>query len=230
VPPNVQDAFKDFTLNASLLALPLSLQETILHPLAAIQFKDADSSRQTNLRLLEDILSPTKSLYLLLRRGTSIFAITFAPYRAPQDERRAYLQYRNELVKLLGEDNFKMSMICKEAGEITDARSWAEREQHQGDNADPVQMDACDGSHEGTNVRIEDLGHKKNKCRLCDRRMKNKITDEAWAALRKLEDEGDLVQIVSVVRLPIWLFSLTTSVSGGGPQIGSRSPDYVRSG
>ncbi|KAJ4369445.1 Twinfilin-1 [Didymella sp. IMI 355093] len=73
-------------------------------------------------------------------------------------------------------------------------------------------MDACDGSHEGTNVRIEDLGHKKNKCRLCDRRMKNKITDEAWAALRKLEDKGDLVQISLEADLKLGLDLQITSV------------------
>jgi twinfilin-like protein len=195
VPSNVQDAFKAFTSDNSLLALPLSLQGATLQTSRAIQCKDAGHTSQISLSILEDVLSPTRSLYIMLRRNDSIFAITFVPYRAAQDERNSYLQYRYDLVKLLGQEHFESSFICKEIGEITDARSWTEREQGQGEAPDPDHVDACCDPQQSDGGGVEDFGYKKNKCRLCDRRMKNKITDEALAALRKLEDEKTLVQM-----------------------------------
>lgn len=41
-----------------------------------------------------------------------------------------------------------------------------------------------------------DLGYKKTKFRLCDRRMKNKIEDDAFSALKKLGEGGNCVQLV----------------------------------
>jgi twinfilin-like protein len=201
VPSNVQDEFKAFTLNKSLLALPLRLEGATLQYSTAIQCNDEeDHTSQLSLGLLEDILVPTRSLYLLLRRSDSIAAVTFIPYRAAQEERNAYLKYRNNLVKLLGKEHFQMSLICKESGEIVDARSWVERGQHRGEDADPNHLGACDNPHHGDSEGFADLGYKKNNCRLCDRRMKNRITDEASDALGKLEDEGMLVQIVCLNR------------------------------
>lgn len=190
------EAFEVFTSDLSLLALPLSLKGASIHPSTAIKGKPSDNSCQNSLSLLDDILSPTRSLYLLLRRSNSVFAITFVPYRAPQDERKAYLQYRHDLCKLLGESHFESSLICKEVGEITDARSWVEREQHRRQNADSDNPDVCNGSDGNVESAIADMGHRKNKCRLCDRRMKNKITDGALTALQELTNEGGLLQIV----------------------------------
>ena len=87
-----------------------------------------------------------------------------------------------------------MSLICKEIGEITDARSWVERDALT--NETEAEEKPCGDSHDHDG-NTTDIGYKKNQCRLCDRRMKNKITDEALAALGKLKNEGDCVQIVS---------------------------------
>lgn len=130
---------------------------------------------------------------------------------------------------MLGEEYFKVSLICKEIGEITDERSWVERQKHREENTEGEHKDVCDDLHEGHSGCVEDLGHKKNKCRLCDRRMKNKITEEAFAALNNLERGGDLVQIVSAdCRSTCW-FLPTTPVSGRRPRLSARSSEYVPS-
>jgi twinfilin-like protein len=72
-------------------------------------------------------------------------------------------------------------VICKEIGEVTDARSWEERDTEK---------------HLHAGIVLIDAGYKKNKCRLCDRRMKNKISPEALEAFTKLEVAGTAVQIV----------------------------------
>lgn len=179
----------------------------------AILCEDTETSSQTNLNVLNEVLDLTRSLYLLLRRNNSIFAITFIPYRAAQDEREAYLQYRPDLVKLLGEQHFETSLICKEIGEITDARSWIERQNHREEQDATRHMYLRHDLKEQSGQIVKDLGYRKNKCRLCDRRMKNQINDEASAALSKLEHEGDLVQIVRIALNFIFVL-LTASVSG----------------
>jgi twinfilin-like protein len=91
-----------------------------------------------------------------------------------------------------------MSIICKEMGEITDARSWEERDAEQ--LAKDAEVDhASANKHDNPkhkNGNQIDVGYKKNKCRLCDRRMKNKISPEALAALTQLHTPGAAVQIV----------------------------------
>ena len=189
------EAFRSFTSNTSLLALPLRLKNNVLQDLPFVHGKDAETSFQINLNLLDGTLNPRTSLYLLLRRSNSILAITFVPHQAPGDERELYLEYRHNLVGILGEEHFKMSLICKEVGEITDARSWDERDAYRQETGADEHTDVCEDSHEHS-AGAKDAGYKKNKCRLCDRRMKNKITDETLEALKKLENEGSLVMIV----------------------------------
>lgn len=196
----MREALSSFRRNTQVLALPLTLERNIVIAHPAIQSKGPEKSFQSNLNLLDDVLDSKTSLYLLLRRGNSAIAITFVPYQAPKDERELYLRYRHEWVQLLGIEDIKISLICKEIGEITDARSWVERDEDQQKNESRECTDSCDGLHHHS-ANINDAGYKKNKCRLCDRRMKNKITDGALEALRKLENEGDVVQIVSTPRL-----------------------------
>jgi hypothetical protein len=45
-----------------------------------------------------------------------------------------------------------------------------------------------------------DLGYKQNKCRLCGRRMKNKIAPEALEGLKSLNTSGTMVQLVSIAQ------------------------------
>jgi twinfilin-like protein len=102
------------------------------------------------------------------------------------------LAYRHDLVTQLGTDYFSQSLICKEIGEITDVRSWAEREEGQ----DEACRDGCKDCDGGNGGGVKDLGYRRNKCRLCDRRMQNPISPEALAVLKTLNQQGSLVVLV----------------------------------
>jgi hypothetical protein len=145
------------------------------------------------------VLNPRTALYILLRRTDTLAAITFVPYLAKDNQRAFFLEHRLELVEKLGKQNFSQSLICKEIGEVTDARSWTERgnddslkEITTNHSKDPemCQDDACEA------CTVQDLGYKRNKCRLCDRRMQNKISPEALEALKTLAEPSTVVQIV----------------------------------
>jgi twinfilin-like protein len=185
----------------SLLALPLALADGNLQTLPPVQSTGPFVSFQTALSELEALINPWTPLYLTLRRKGSLIAITFAPYLTKALEREFFLGHRLELVRQLGEANFSQSLICKEVGEITDARSWDERDENSTSGVSTVTHEneerACEGKY-CKGCRLKDLGYKRNKCRLCDRRMKNKITHEALDALASLSSLGTAVQIVSL--------------------------------
>jgi twinfilin-like protein len=183
-----------------LLALPLALTEGTLKVLPTILSNGVSFSFQTTLNELEAVINPRTPLYLILRLKCSLIAITFVPYLAKEIERNLLLDYRQELVRQLGEANFSQSLICKEVGEITDARSWAERDENGTSGVSAVKHEKEEENctkEDCKDCRIQDLGYKRNKCRLCDRRMKNKITLEALNALTTLSTPGAAVQIVS---------------------------------
>lgn len=155
-------------------------------------------------------------------------AITYVPYLAKEQQRSYFLEHRYELVRQLGEGNFSQSLICKEIGEITDARSWEERDgeataHHKGSKKEHIVEIGKDGCCEEDTVK--DLGYKRNKCRLCDRRMKNKMTPEALEALSTLHSPGAVVQIVcSKLRTSSPLSSTDARSASTSPPRPSHSP------
>lgn len=175
-----------FESDESYLALPLMLEKESLSPRDTVHFKDAERSFQKSLSQLDAVLDTRRPAYLLLRRGDSLIAITYVPYLAKESDKATLLEHRFDLVKQLGEAKFSMSLICKEIGEITDPRSWEERDKH------------IAGVENLEESGVEDLGHKKNACRLCDRRMKNQITPDAQEALKTLGTSEAAVQIVGL--------------------------------
>jgi twinfilin-like protein len=121
------------------------------------------------------------------------------PYRANEDERTSILENRHECVRQLCEEYFTTSIVCKEIGEIMDVRSWKERDaEMRSQIAESKSVNACDTSEHLEHEKgcMQDVGYKKSKCRLCDRRMKNKISTEALDAFTKLDTHGTAVQIV----------------------------------
>jgi hypothetical protein len=196
VPAAVHEAFTDFCTNKELLALPLALHNGSLEPLLPVQ---SSTSFQVALNELSTVLNPRTALYILLRRTDTLTAITFVPYLAKDNQQAFFLEHRLELVEKLGKQNFSQSLICKEIGEVTDARSWTERDNDDSSketttnhSKDPevCQDDGCEA------CTVQDLGYKRNKCRLCDRRMQNKVSPEALEALKILAEPSTVVQIV----------------------------------
>ncbi|KAF2001635.1 hypothetical protein P154DRAFT_464080 [Amniculicola lignicola CBS 123094] len=187
VPSSAKEAFLAFTSDPSLLALPFKLSRNTLERQLAIphpgKFQQSFLSSVVHLDHVLDLKSP---LYLVLRRDDSHILITYVPYMADTVVRKEYLDARSAVLEALGESRFSFSLICKEPTEITDQRSWEER--------DSVAQKLC-VADEADKHSEKDKGYHKNKCRLCDRRMKNNITDEAAEALGRLKDPGDCVQI-----------------------------------
>lgn len=163
-----------------------------------------DTSFQISLNQLEDTLTSVNSSYIVLRRDDTLTFITYVPYRANESERAWFLENKHLFLHDLGKEYFVAPIICKEIGEITDIRSWEERDIEQ--HSENAVVDHTSGH--GANEMTEDVqggplnaGYKKNKCRLCDRRMKNKMFPEASAALGQLHTPGAAVQLVRFPRL-----------------------------
>jgi twinfilin-like protein len=198
LPAAIHEAFAEFRTDTSLLALPLALHNGLLEPLLPMHSGDSSNSFQTALNELNTVLNPRTPLYILLRRKDTLSAITFVPYLAKESQRAFFLDHRNELVRKLGNEHFSLSLICKEMGEIADARSWTERDE----NSSPQEFAYGHSNIEDCEDRgcedcaVKDIGYKRNKCRLCDRRMKNYIAPEALEALKTLTKPGTVVQIV----------------------------------
>jgi twinfilin-like protein len=187
MPSTIRKAFAAFTENKSCFALPLILvKEAELQPLSPVPRKGP--SLQTALNELDSILTPSNSCYIVLRRGGTLTFITYIPYRARANERTSVLENRHECVRQLGEEHFIASVICKEIGEITDVRSWEER--------------GAEARSRHKEHGAQDAEYRKNKCRLCDRRMKNKISPEALDALKLLYAPGMTVQMVPYPDFP----------------------------
>lgn len=204
VPTTVIEAFADFTSNSSLFALPLRVTDRTLQTLSPVPCpKRSQHTFQQALNQLESVINPGTALYLVLRHERSLVAITYIPYAANIDLKASLLDNRDALVKALGQEHFSSSIICKEIGEITDARSWDERsgKGQSWVDGDIEYIDKCETTEDG----VLDLGHKKNKCRLCDRRMKNKIDDDALDALQNLTAGGDCIQLASALIVPLQL-------------------------
>ena len=191
-------AFAAFVEDGSCFALPLSLGvDSELQPLTPLFRKG--TSFQIALNELDGILTPVNSCYIILRRDKSLNFITYVPYRANKDDRAIFIKNRFECVRKLGEGRFTTSIICKEIGEVTDSRSWEERDAKNQSQNTVVGHTGEHKAHHSPEYGKEcliDAGHKKNKCRLCDRRMKNKMSPEALEALAQLHTPGLAVQIV----------------------------------
>jgi twinfilin-like protein len=181
MPSTIRKAFAAFTENKSCFALPLILvKDSKLQPLSPIL--QQGPSFQTALNELDNMLTPSNLCYIVVRREGTLSFITYVPYRAKKEERISILEKRHECIRQLGEELFTASIICKEIGEITDVRSWEERDAE------------ARSQHKENSTR--DAEYTKNKCRLCDRRMKNKISSEGLEALNLLSAPGMAVQMV----------------------------------
>jgi twinfilin-like protein len=199
LPAAVREAFASFAVDASTLALPLTLANGTLQPSPTIRPSESPTSFQAMLNDLNAAINPRTPLYLLLRRNDRLFAITFVPYLAKEGDRTALLKHRQDLVQLLGDKHFSHSLVCKEIGEITDARSWTERDEDESPvKLAPIHVGGTIPCNDESckNCAMKDVGYKRNRCRLCDRRMKNKIAPDATEALQSLKNPGTIVQIV----------------------------------
>lgn len=204
--PSVRTTFAAFAEDETHFALVLNVAEDgklqCLTPLPR-----HGNSFQSSLNQLEGILTLKNSCYIIIRRDKSLVLVTYVPYRANDNERASLLEEKRACVRELGEELFFESIICKEVGEITDIRSWEERDAERHSEHVVADHTSDRRTHDVTgNTQLDklDARYKKNKCRLCDRRMKNKLSPEASEALRQLQTPGTAVQMVTWPVFPLF--------------------------
>lgn len=203
--PNIYTAFGAFIEDESHFALVLSrAEDRELKPLPP--FYQKENGFQASLNQLEDVLSAVNSAYIILRREDMLTFVTHIPYRANENERAWFLENRQTCGRELYKNRFAASIICKEMGEVTDVRSWEERDAEQHSEC-AVTNHTSDHGIRAMSKHIQEISsdarYKMTECRLCDRRMKNKISAEASVALTQLYVPGTAVQMVPHFTYPI---------------------------
>lgn len=108
--------------------------ETIV-PGAAIPA--TSSSFLNDLSALEQHVTPTAALYILLRRADSLtsadkslVAVTYVPNAAPVRQKMLFASTRLTLVRELGGEHFPESVFCTEASDLS-SEGWQKHEKHE---------------------------------------------------------------------------------------------------
>ncbi|KIV90566.1 hypothetical protein PV10_07854 [Exophiala mesophila] len=120
-------AFKSFTSDSTLFALPITITSESLTPLAAIPFPSGSSTLETSLNALSELLTPTTPLYLLLRRtpqSPSLISAAYIPSRSPVRQKTLFAATRATLVRELGQEKFAESVFLTEREEVLDVTTW----------------------------------------------------------------------------------------------------------
>ncbi|KAG9793208.1 hypothetical protein ABEF93_004693 [Exophiala dermatitidis] len=127
---DLHEAFSDFTSDHDLFSLPVTITTESLTPLPTIPFPSSSSTFHGSLPSLDNILDPTRPLYLLLRKEQSkpdLVAVTYIPSRAPVRQKTLFASTRATLVRELGSDKFVETVFVTEREEILDPAQWEER-------------------------------------------------------------------------------------------------------
>ncbi|KAK5048255.1 hypothetical protein LTR84_005925 [Exophiala bonariae] len=151
---DLQNAFAAFASDSALFALPVTISNESLNALPAIPFPSTTSSATlvSSLSSLEQILSPTIPLYLLLRKTPTptspLLAATYIPSRAPVRQKTLFASTRASLVRELGSEKFSETLFLTEKEEVLDPKTWADADS----SSDDATSGAGGGS--GTNTAL----------------------------------------------------------------------------
>ncbi|EXJ89562.1 hypothetical protein A1O3_02629 [Capronia epimyces CBS 606.96] len=127
---DLHEAFSDFASDHDLFSLPVTITTESLTPLPSIRFPSPSSTFHASLPSLDNLLSPTTPLYLLLRKEASkpdLVAVTYIPSRAPVRQKTLFASTRATLVRELGSEKFVETIFVTERDEILDPAQWEER-------------------------------------------------------------------------------------------------------
>ncbi|KAK4941160.1 Twinfilin-1 [Elasticomyces elasticus] len=125
---DLHNAFTAFTSDDSQFCLPINITSESLTPLPSIAFSSSTFSK--SLSSLDELLTPTTPLYLLLRKAPSqgeLVAVTYIPSRAPVRQKTLFASTRATLVRELGSEKFAETIFLTEREEILDPAQWHER-------------------------------------------------------------------------------------------------------
>ncbi|KAL1965710.1 hypothetical protein VTN77DRAFT_5210 [Rasamsonia byssochlamydoides] len=128
VSPELHDAFNAFTSDQSLFALPVTITSESLTPLSAIPFSSSPDAFYSSLPQLSSVLQPKTPLYLILRYGSSLIALTYIPSNAPVRSKTLFASTRATLVRELGSEKFASNIFATEEEEVVGEEAWRERD------------------------------------------------------------------------------------------------------
>lgn len=218
VSPELHDAFNTFSSDQSLFALPITISSESLTPLSSIPFSssagaDADAAFYASLPQLASVLQPKTPLYLILRYGSSLLALTYIPSNAPVRAKTLFASTRATLARELGTEKFVSTIFATEEEEVVGEEAWRERnldgkstsEFRREDLMDDKEREleavkrAEEEARSGTAGRDVGIGGTLGKVSGTatggSMRVVMPVDDDAKEALRALQD-GGLVQLV----------------------------------
>ena len=190
------------------------------------------SSFADDLSQLQQLLSPTKAAYVLVKTHDApdgYVAVTFVPNAAPVRQKMLFASTRLTLVRELGLERFRQQIFCTEKEELT-PEGWAKHEAHVGLDAPLTEeesglkgvKDAEAAESMGTSGR---RGHVSSKVDI-------KTGDGVLEALSNLKNEGCKGTLVQLkYQLPDEVLMLDFSQDGVQPDavgstINSSEPRY----
>ncbi|KAL8728002.1 MAG: hypothetical protein Q9166_005673 [cf. Caloplaca sp. 2 TL-2023] len=133
--PNLQTTFRTFLTDPSLFALLITIISERLELLETLPTSShSPSDFHTSLPILTPHLTPTRALYILLRRHPSphpspLVCITYVPDAAPVRQKTLFASTRLTLIRELGAELFGETMFATEKGDLS-AEGWEKWERH----------------------------------------------------------------------------------------------------
>ena len=130
--PTLHSQFRSFLTDPSLYALFITITSERLEPLLTIPSSSSDFL--TSLPSLNQHLTPTRPLYILLRRHTAphptpLVCITYVPDAAPVRQKTLFASTRLTLIRELGAEQFGEGMFATEAADVS-PEGWEKWERH----------------------------------------------------------------------------------------------------
>ncbi|KAL8806741.1 MAG: hypothetical protein Q9182_001139 [Xanthomendoza sp. 2 TL-2023] len=119
--PTLHTHFRTFLTNPSSFALLITITSERLEPLETVP---SSTDFYASLPTLTPHLTPTRALYILLRRHPSthpspLTCITYIPDAAPVRQKTLFASTRLTLVRELGAEMFGEGMFATEGGDLT---------------------------------------------------------------------------------------------------------------
>jgi len=196
----LRTAFQELVSNPSQRGLLCTITKESLTPVTVLESKS--SSFDDDLALLAPHLEPKVALYIILRRyddssPAPFIAVTYVPDAAPVRQKMLFASTRLTLVRELGIERFKETILATTKEELT--REGFEKHDKHVALENPLteeertlgevkRQEAEEGRGAGERKRIGGAG------------LSMAVTDEALAALRSLSGEGGESALVQLVK------------------------------
>lgn len=213
----LHETFKTFVSTPSQRFLLASISSETLVPVTTIPSQN--DSFKDDLHLLAEHLTPTNTLYILLKTHPSesngYVAVTYIPNTAPVRQKMLFASTRLTLVRELGIERFRETVFITEAKELT-REGWEAHERHEGLEAPLTEEEqGMRGVREAEMVESSGTGARKGYVRQAAGGVEVDVGEGVREALEGvMREKGRLVQLG--FRLPDERLVLEGSEEGVG--------------